>query len=154
MPTPTTILRRGLLIGAGLMSLVLSPLSIVIYLFGCDLRQPCLEGILACFGPALSLPAFLTVFWSRSWHRRISWLLACATYVGIGFGTLKVQSSGHLQLREVASVAFACGRQPLVICSVVIAVMVECSYQFHMRRVDQASDLRSGIASTMSGPQL
>ena len=121
------------------MSIALSLVSIGIYLFTSDLRKPSLESILLCFGPILSLPAFLTALWSRRWHRRIMWLLACVTYSGIVVATLEVRSSVRPHLGEAASIALVSGVQPLVIASIIIAVLSECSY--HLKRRVPERDL-------------
>lgn len=128
MPRLEKLLGVALLIGAGSLSVVLSALGIGIFLWGSTLRHPDPQGILLCLGPALSLPFFMTAIWSAKWHRRIMWSLAFASFLGVYAATSKMAPHEHLVPIEAAAIGFTLLRSPLVLLSILIAILIECSY--------------------------
>lgn len=119
MASPGKLLPLVLFIGAGLLSAVVSALGTGIFLWGSSLGHPNPQGVLLCVGPILSLPFFVVAFLSRDWQRWLMWLSACASFIGA----------------FIATVGMSPLRMPLVILSIVIAVLVECSYRLKRRGV-------------------
>lgn len=120
MSTLTDKLRVAFFACAGSISVVLSGMAMLIVLWGFDFQHPKpgdpQTAALLFLGPILSAPLFMFVLVSQRWHRRLMWLLACASFKGAYFA----MRGGT----EVWSPL----RQPLVLASIAIAVLVEISY--------------------------
>jgi hypothetical protein len=119
MSTLTKKLWGALPALAGLLSLILSVMSMLIVLWVFDLQQPgeLRTAALLFLGTILSAPLFVCVFISQRLHRALMWLLACASFTGAYFA----MRGG----REVWSPL----RQPFVLASIAIAVLVEISFR-------------------------
>jgi hypothetical protein len=125
MYTSTDKLRGALFAFAGAISVVLSGMAMLIILWAFDFQHPkpgdLRTAALLLLGPILSTPLFALVFISQRWHRMLMWLLACASFAGAYFA----MRGG----REVWSPL----RQPFVLASISIAVLIEISYRLRSR---------------------
>lgn len=113
---------------AGLMSVVLSAMSMLIVLWAVDLQHP-KPGDLSTFalvflGPILSPLVFALVFVSRRWHRRFMWLFAFGTFIGVYF---------EEERRWIAL------RNPSVLVLIAIASLVEISYRLKRKPIQARS---------------
>jgi hypothetical protein len=129
-------LRTALLIFAGLISAALFALAIGIFLWGVDLEHPesaNVTGILLCCAPVLSPIAFITIFFSQRWHRRVMWLMAGLSLVMTWFAILYRTSGGQFSMPDALS-ALRVTLQPLVMMPFLLAVLVEVAYQLRQNR--------------------
>jgi hypothetical protein len=136
MPNPRKLLRVTLLVGAGLLSMVVSAIGIGAFLWGSTLIHPDPQGILFCLGPALSLPFFTIAIWSPKWHRLFMWLLAVSSFLGAYLAIEGVRSDGHFLLAKPTLDGFNSLRLPPVILSILIGILVEFSYQLKRREAE------------------
>lgn len=130
-------LRAALLVSAALISAALFALAIGILFWGVDLEHPetaVTAGILLCCCPLLSPLAFITVFFSQRWHRRVMWLMAGLSFVMTWFAILYRTSGGQFGMREAFS-ALRVALQPLVIMPFLLAILVEIAYQLRPDRM-------------------
>jgi hypothetical protein len=124
-------LRTALLICAALISVALFALAIGIFFWGVDLEHPesaNVTGILLCFSPVLSLPAFMIVVVSKRWHRRVMWLMAGLSFAMTWFAILYRGFDGKFTMHEALS-TLRVTVQPLVLMPLLLAVLVEFAYQ-------------------------
>ena len=126
-----THLRRASLVFAGAASIVLSILGICIFFFSIDLRystsKDLWSGLLLCMGPFLSAPNFFILLTSPRWHLRLTWLLACASFLMTWAAVLIYRSDKGFSVDEALSAAVvAC--QPLVMVTFLVALLVTASH--------------------------
>jgi hypothetical protein len=137
-------LRAALLIFAALISVVLFALAVGIFLWGVDLEHPesaNVTGILLCCCPVLSPLAFITVFFSERWHRRVMWLMAGLSAVMTWFTILYRTSGGQFSMHDALS-ALRVALQPLVVMPFLIAVFVEVAYQLKRKGLSSATSVQ------------
>jgi len=116
--------RTLMFIAAALISAALTILNIGVYLFIVDLRHPDLHALLSLGPSILSLPLFLTVFISRKWHARMMWMLAFASFCGGYIANIKRGPSDGTLFAAFHALHF-----PPIVFSMLIAILVECSYR-------------------------
>ena len=131
MPELKDHLCKALLVLGGAVSVVLSVLGILVFLWGVDLQHSASRdlwsGLLLCLGPFLSAPSFLILLISPRWHMRFMWLLACASFVMTWAAVLVTRSDTGFSVDKALSAAkVAC--QPLVMSTFLVAFLVTASH--------------------------
>ena len=131
MPELKDHLRKALLVLGGAVSVVLSLLGVLVFLWGVDLQHSASRdlwsGLLLCLGPFFSAPSFLIFLISPRWHMRCMWLLACASFVMTWAAVLVNRSDTGFSVDQALYAArVAC--QPLVISTFLVAFLVTASH--------------------------
>lgn len=100
-------------------------------LWAVDLEYPETAGVtgpLFLCSAFLSAPAFLIVFVSERWHRRVMWLVAALSFVMNWFAIFYRWSDGDFRMDQALS-ALRVTSQPLVVLSFLVAVLVEIAFR-------------------------